>query len=81
MSTHLDSWGSRCLDSQLKNMQRLDLGLLTLCSRCAAWSSCGSHTTGTVAMAKAVACPWDMFFCWAALSGFNREEAPSLSEI
>ena len=30
---------------------------LHICSRCAAWSSCGSHKTGVGAILKAAACP------------------------
>ena len=52
-----------------------------ICSRCAAWSLCGSGTTGAGAIAKVVACLWDMYFlaglpCLASMA----EEMPSLTE-
>jgi hypothetical protein len=33
-----------------------------MCTRCAAWLSCGSETTGAGTIPKTVACLWDMFF-------------------
>ena len=38
------------------------LPLSHTCSRCTAWPSCESRTTGVGAIPKAVACTWDMFF-------------------
>ena len=35
-------WGSQRLNHQPKSMQRLDGGPLHICSRCPAWSPCGS---------------------------------------
>jgi hypothetical protein len=55
-STNLDLWGSQSLKHQPKSMHNLDLGLPPyIYSRCAAWSSCGSQTTGAGAIPKAVA--------------------------
>ena len=38
-STNLDSWGSQSLNHQPKSIHEVDLGLLHICSTCAAWSS------------------------------------------
>jgi hypothetical protein len=48
--------GSQRLNHQPKSKHRLNLGLLLICSRCAAWSSCGSTTTGEGPVPESVAC-------------------------
>jgi hypothetical protein len=35
-----------------------------ICSRCAAWSSCESQTTGAGAISKAVVCSWQGCLVW-----------------
>jgi hypothetical protein len=44
-STNLDPWGFQRLIHQAKNIYRLDLGIHTHISHCAAWSPCGSWKT------------------------------------
>ena len=53
---------SQRLNHQPKSIHRVDLDLPHICSRYAAWSSCGSQTNEVGAIPKAVACMWDMVF-------------------
>jgi hypothetical protein len=61
-STNLDPLGSLRLNYQPQSIPGLGIGLLLICSRCAAQSSCGSSTTGVEAITKAIAGLWDIFF-------------------
>lgn len=47
--SNLDPWGS---NHQAENIQRLTWASLHTCSICAAWSSCGSWTSGEGAVTK-----------------------------
>jgi hypothetical protein len=47
-STYLDPWGPQSLNHQPKNIQGWTWASLHICSRYAAWSSCGFYTTGAV---------------------------------
>ena len=49
---------SQRLNHQPKSIQRLDLGPLHICSRCTAWSSCGSPKMKAGPYPDFIACVW-----------------------
>jgi hypothetical protein len=76
-STNLAHGGSQRLNHQPKSIQGLDLEPLNICSRCKAWSSCGSPNNWSrglsLTLLPAIGSPSPN---WTVCSGLGRRRGP-----